>query len=136
LSSQVGRHAGVQTTEDGSLLLKPGLPRELAFYQFIRHGISPDMDAATVAASELKPLLRWIPKFLGVLYPAIGSPNGTTTMIVLENLTYGFHKPRIPDVKLGTVLYDEDVPPPKKERMICTSAHTTSPSTSVRLTGF
>ncbi|KIO00853.1 hypothetical protein M404DRAFT_1003556, partial [Pisolithus tinctorius Marx 270] len=38
LSSQVGRHAGVQTTEDGSLLLKPGLPRELAFYQFIRHG--------------------------------------------------------------------------------------------------
>ncbi|KAI6156346.1 hypothetical protein EDD17DRAFT_1626671, partial [Pisolithus thermaeus] len=26
LSSQVGGHAGVQTTEDGSLLLKPALP--------------------------------------------------------------------------------------------------------------
>ncbi|KAI6148364.1 hypothetical protein BKA82DRAFT_18143 [Pisolithus tinctorius] len=45
--------------------------------------------------------------------PAFGSSNGTTTTIVLENLTYGFHKPCILDVELGTILYDEDVPPAK-----------------------
>ncbi|KAI6110867.1 SAICAR synthase-like protein [Pisolithus croceorrhizus] len=154
LSSQVGGHAGVQTTEDGSLLLKPALPRELEFYQLIRDGVSPDVDAATATASGLKPLLPWIPKFLGVLslgnhlvdnlpemaavhdLPAFVQANGTATTIVLENLTHGFRKPCILDVKLGTVLYDEDAPPEKKERMIQTAANTTSLSTGVRLTGF
>ncbi|KIK16409.1 hypothetical protein PISMIDRAFT_267780 [Pisolithus microcarpus 441] len=153
LSSQVGGHAGVQTTEDGSLLLKPALPRELEFYQLIRDGVSPEIDAATVTASGLKPLLPWIPKFLGVLslgnhvenlpqmtavhdLPTFVQANGTTTAIVLENLTYGFRKPCILDVKLGTVLYDEDASPEKKERMIRTAASTTSLSTGVRLTGF
>ncbi|KAI6043640.1 hypothetical protein EDC04DRAFT_2890801 [Pisolithus marmoratus] len=36
------------------------------------------------------------------------------TAIVFGNLTYGFHRPCILDVKLGTVLYDEDAPPGKK----------------------
>ncbi|KAI6148354.1 hypothetical protein BKA82DRAFT_3923927, partial [Pisolithus tinctorius] len=116
LSSQVDRHAGVRKTDDGSLLLKPGLPRELAFYQLMLDNV------LEVTASHS--------------LPVIGSPNGTTTTTVLENLAYGFHKTCIPDVKLGTVLYDEDVPPAKKERMIRTSAHTTGLSTSVRLTGF
>ncbi|KIN95071.1 hypothetical protein M404DRAFT_166805 [Pisolithus tinctorius Marx 270] len=154
LSSQVGGHAGVQTTEDGSLLLKPALSRELAFYQLVRDGISSDIGGPTAAVSGLKPLLPWIPKFLGVLsignhlvdvspetmathgLPAVPPANGTTTTIVLENLTYGFHKPCILDVKLGTILYDEDAPPEKKERMIRTAANTTSLSTGVRLTGF
>jgi 1D-myo-inositol-tetrakisphosphate 5-kinase/inositol-polyphosphate multikinase len=33
LNSQVGGHAGVLTTEDGSLLIKPAFPRELEIYQ-------------------------------------------------------------------------------------------------------
>ncbi|KAI6154562.1 hypothetical protein BKA82DRAFT_4510311 [Pisolithus tinctorius] len=67
---------------------------------------------------------------------AVPPANGTTTTIVLENLTHGFYKPCILDVKLGTILYDEDAPPEKKERMIRTTANTTSLSTGVRLTGF
>ncbi|KAI6042693.1 hypothetical protein EDC04DRAFT_2657852 [Pisolithus marmoratus] len=67
---------------------------------------------------------------------AIAPANGTVATIVLENLTHGFHKPCILDVKLGTVLYDEDAPPEKKERMIRTAASTTSLSTGIRLTGF
>ncbi|KAI6009624.1 hypothetical protein F5J12DRAFT_44518 [Pisolithus orientalis] len=142
LSSQVGGHAGVQTTEDGSLLFKPVFSREL---EFVRDGLSPDIAATIAVASGLKPLPPWIPKFLGLLslgnhlvdkVPAIGSPNGTTTTIVLENLTYGFHIPCIPDVKLRTVLYNEDASPAKKERMIRTSANTTSLSTAIRPTGF
>ncbi|KAI6004666.1 hypothetical protein EDD15DRAFT_2191474 [Pisolithus albus] len=91
LSSQVGGHASVQTTEDGSLLLKLALPRELEFYQLIRDGMSRDIDAAAQC---------------------------------------------ILDVNLGTVLYDENAPPEKKERVIRTAASTTSFSTGKRLTGF
>ncbi|KAI6110865.1 hypothetical protein EDD16DRAFT_1809145 [Pisolithus croceorrhizus] len=154
LSSQVGGHAGIQTTEDGSLLLKSALPRELEFYQLIRDGVSPDIDAATTTVSGLKPLLPWIPKFLSVLslgnhpvdnlpemyvlhdLPGCVQPKGTTTTIVLGNLTHGFRKPCILDVKLGTVLYDVDAPPEKQERMIRTAASTTSLSTGICLTGF
>ncbi|KAI6009639.1 hypothetical protein F5J12DRAFT_694545, partial [Pisolithus orientalis] len=113
LSPQVGRHAGVQTTEDGSLLLKPVLSRELG-------NLVDNLPEATAAHS----------------LPAFGSPNGTTTTIVLENLTYGFHIPCIPDVKLRTVLYNGDVPQAKKERTIRTSANTISLSTAIRSTGF
>ncbi|KIK20548.1 hypothetical protein PISMIDRAFT_579010 [Pisolithus microcarpus 441] len=100
LSSQVGGHAGIQTTaKDDSLLLKPALPGELEFYQLIRDGMSRDIDATTVTGSESKPLLPWIPIFLGVLslgnhlvenllemtaahcLPALVQADGTTTTI-------------------------------------------------------
>ncbi|KAI6117815.1 hypothetical protein EDD16DRAFT_1586020 [Pisolithus croceorrhizus] len=66
-SSQVGGHAGIQTTQDGSLLLKPVLLAELECYRPIRDGVPPDIDAATATASGLKPLLPWIPKLSGVV---------------------------------------------------------------------
>jgi inositol-polyphosphate multikinase len=56
--------------------------------------------------------------------------------LVLENRVYGFVKPCILDVKLGTVLYDKDAPPEKKARMIKAAHNTTSEETGVRLTGF
>lgn len=48
----------MQTTEDGSLLLKPALHREIDFYQLI---------AAASDDDPLSKLRKWIPKFLGVL---------------------------------------------------------------------
>lgn len=48
----------MQTTEDGSLLLKPALRREIDFYQLI---------AAASDDDPLSKLRKWIPKFLGVL---------------------------------------------------------------------
>ncbi|KAL4066136.1 hypothetical protein V8B97DRAFT_2068385 [Scleroderma yunnanense] len=156
LAAQVGGHSGVQTTEDGSLLLKPALPREVAFYQLVRDGTNPDIDGSLVTGtSGLSVLLPWIPKFIGLLSlegrleepdvaveglaPKIVPANGTyapTQTLVLENLTYGFVKPCILDVKLGTILYDEDASPEKKERMIRTAERTTSLTTGIRLTGF
>jgi hypothetical protein len=56
--------------------------------------------------------------------------------IVLENLSFPFAKPNILDVKLGTVLYDEDAPPEKVARMEKTARDTTSFETGIRLTGF
>jgi len=58
LADQVGGHAGVQTTEDESLVLKPALPREIDFYQLI---------AAAGDDDDLSQLRRWTSKFLGVL---------------------------------------------------------------------
>ena len=153
LAAQVGGHAGVQTTEDGSLLLKPALAAEVAFYQLVRDGAN----ASTVPTSGLSLLLPWIPKFIGLLslegriedaddgdepsgsahqiVPATGT-NAPKQTLVLDNLTHGFTKPCILDAKLGTVLYDEDASPEKKQRMIRTAEQTTSLTTGVRLTGF
>jgi 1D-myo-inositol-tetrakisphosphate 5-kinase/inositol-polyphosphate multikinase len=55
---------------------------------------------------------------------------------VIENVAYGFCKPNILDVKLGTVLYEEDAPPAKKERSENKAKRTTSGQTGMRLTGF
>ena len=55
LAAQVGGHPGVLTTEDGSLLIKPALPAEVAFYQ----------SAATDAS--FAPLRPYLPKFYGTL---------------------------------------------------------------------
>lgn len=56
--------------------------------------------------------------------------------LVLENLAHPFFKPNILDIKLGTVLYDEDAPPDKVARMLKTAETTTSLKTGMRLTGF
>ena len=59
--------------------------------------------------------------------------------IKLENLTHGFAKPNVIDLKLGTQLFDPldpNLTPDKQARMEAESARTTSGSDGVRLTGF
>ena len=55
LESQVGGHAGVSTTENGSLMIKPAVPTELAFYERLQ------LD------SNLEDLRAFTPTFLGTL---------------------------------------------------------------------
>lgn len=55
LESQIGGHPGVQTTEDGSLLIKPALPLEVQFYQSV------------LRDPGLASLLPFVPKFYGTL---------------------------------------------------------------------
>ena len=55
LDSQVGGHPGVLTSEDGSLLIKPAHPTEVAFYQSV------------VADPAFVPLRPFVPKFYGTL---------------------------------------------------------------------
>ncbi|CAL1703206.1 unnamed protein product [Somion occarium] len=140
LAAQVGGHAGVMTTENGSLLIKPALPVEVNFYQ----SVASDPGFA--------PLRPFIPEFYGTLKlegvvdqekSAEGEgvtvkevPGKDKESIVLENLSHSFLKPNILDIKLGTVLYDEDATPEKKTRMEKTAKETTSLETGVRLTGF
>jgi 1D-myo-inositol-tetrakisphosphate 5-kinase/inositol-polyphosphate multikinase len=59
--------------------------------------------------------------------------------IKLENLTHGYSKPCVMDVKLGTQLFDPldpNLTPDKQTRMEAESAKTTSGSHGIRLTGF
>jgi 1D-myo-inositol-tetrakisphosphate 5-kinase/inositol-polyphosphate multikinase len=155
LTSQVGGHPGVSTSEDGSLLIKPALAHEVSFYQYL---------TSDPTLASLRP---FIPKFYGILkfegkvedgklQTAHEPPTGekdkcirfgrrqeivrlfitTIHSIVLENLSHRFLKPNILDIKLGTVLYEEDASEDKKARMIRTAKATTSFETGVRLTGF
>lgn len=140
LESQVGGHPGVLTSEDGSLLIKPALASEVAFYQSV--AADPDF-------TSLRP---YIPRFYGTLRlegkvdasdPKVeGEPIKlvqapvSAQSLVLENLSHSFSKPNILDVKLGTVLYDDEASPEKRARMEKTARETTSLETGVRLTGF
>ncbi|KAF8959748.1 hypothetical protein BDZ97DRAFT_1666790 [Flammula alnicola] len=124
LESQVGGHAGVLTTEDGSLIIKPVLRRELDFYQAIQQD------------SALEILRAFTPKFLGTL-----KLEGTVDPTQPEsteglNLSHPFHKPNILDIKLGTVLHEETASAEKIARMVKTAQSTTSFETGIRLTGF
>ncbi|KAK0185980.1 SAICAR synthase-like protein [Armillaria mellea] len=132
LASQVGGHAGVLTSEDGSLLIKPALPLEHQFYQTLN----------TNPAFE--PLRPFVPKFIGTLKlqgeidetnQGLEPGNGIASL-VLENLSHPFMRPNILDIKLGTVLYDEDASPEKVARMEKAARETTSFETGIRLTGF
>ena len=55
---------------------------------------------------------------------------------MLENLAFAFGRPNILDIKLGTVLYADDAPPEKRERMLKAARETTSLQTGIRITGF
>ncbi|KAL0571053.1 hypothetical protein V5O48_010908 [Marasmius crinis-equi] len=128
LSTQVGGHAGVQTTEDGSLIIKPALALEHEFYQSL------------TTNDSFQALRPFVPKFYGTLKlegQVDGSEGGgVKASLVLENLSHPFQKPNILDIKLGTKMYDESAPPEKVERMLKAARDTTSLETGVRLTGF
>ena len=55
LTSQVGGHKGIQTTEDGALIIKPAKSLERQFYQ------------DSLADPALAPLRQWLPTYLGTL---------------------------------------------------------------------
>lgn len=138
LEAQVGGHAGVLTSEDGELLIKPALARELGFYQQMQND------------ETLSALLPYVPKFIGTLRLegevdesksqsegiAVKPIAEKKESIVLENISYPFLKPNIMDIKLGTVLHDDGASAEKVARMIETARKTTSLETGVRLTGF
>lgn len=153
---QVGGHAGVSTSEDGSLLIKPALAHEVDFYQHLN------------SEPSLAALRPYIPKFYGTLRlegkveggnletlrraPKEGKDKclfdwetgqgiarvfmTTIHSIVLENLANIFLKPNILDIKLGTRLYDDEASEEKRARMEKAAAATTSLTTGIRLTGF
>ncbi|KAH9977832.1 hypothetical protein BGW80DRAFT_1435531 [Lactifluus volemus] len=128
---QVGGHKGMQSTEDGTLLIKPAKHLEHQFYQ------------SALADPALAPLRPWVPTYLGTLrlegqHTAEGFRviDGIPESEKDECIFIRIPKAKYPRHKLGTVLYDEDAPPDKKERMRNSARRTTSGETGIRLTGF
>ncbi|KAH6919273.1 inositol polyphosphate multikinase [Coprinopsis sp. MPI-PUGE-AT-0042] len=143
LASQVGGHAGVMTTEDGSLLIKPAAPGELAFYETLK--------AATKKTyPNLVKLREFTPEYLGTLrlegqiepgseesgVMKIQQVGNRSVSLVMKNLSYSFSKPNVLDCKLGRILYDHEASPDKVQRMKETARATTSWKSGLRLTGF
>ncbi|KAF3930463.1 hypothetical protein ABW20_dc0108396 [Dactylellina cionopaga] len=149
-------HEGVLRDESGALLIKPCLPKEVAFYQ---------------SAADHPAFAKWMPTFMGTLQlnaqtnaslgdkpgippvPAIApalpssdagevSTRSDATVkkpleisIVLSNLTYGFLKPCVLDVKLGAQLWDDEAPLDKRARLDEVANKTTSSSLGMRIAG-
>lgn len=124
-------------------MVKPCTAAEITFYQ-------------TVAASHTD-LLPHLPIFMGQLSldssadtsedtGSIQTADGATERlhgkklstdlhIVLENLTHGFKKPNVLDLKLGAQLWDDNAKPEKRARLDKVSAETTSGSLGFRIAG-
>ncbi|WWD15591.1 hypothetical protein CI109_100013 [Kwoniella shandongensis] len=136
LADQVAGHAGVLSDSSGSLVIKPALAREIAFYQML---------GSVSRQSPLGALRKFTPKFLGTLRleGQLVEGGGVDTKgkedvpesVVIENLSYSFTHPNILDVKLGTVLYGPDASEEKRARMDKQGRETTTHETGVRLTG-
>ncbi|KAK6531500.1 hypothetical protein TWF281_008302 [Arthrobotrys megalospora] len=126
-------HDGVLRDESGALLIKPCLPKEVAFYQ---------------SAASHPEFAKWMPTFMGTLQlnsqtPAAppsessGAPakKPLEISIVLSNLTYGFVKPCVMDVKLGAQLWDDEAPLEKRARLDEVADKTTSRPLGMRIAG-
>ncbi|KAF8507999.1 hypothetical protein JB92DRAFT_3083974 [Gautieria morchelliformis] len=145
LDTQVGGHDGLLSSADGSVIIKPCLPLEIDFYN------------ALSSNDAFAHLLPHVPKFYGTLrLHGRMDENGNIDVadaddeetgkdepcllmgrsLVLQNLTHSFSKPNVLDVKLGTMLWDEDASAEKRARMEKRARETTSLETGVRLTGF
>ncbi|GAO47072.1 hypothetical protein G7K_1284-t1 [Saitoella complicata NRRL Y-17804] len=144
--SQVAGHEGLLEDDTGLLLIKPCTKTEVRFYD------------ESVNHPELR---EWMPAYMGSLQlglpenvsremipeeasiPAIeddkgggGRPNKKLEQaVVLENLTNGFKRPCVMDIKLGSRLWADDATPEKQARMEQVSRNTTSGVMGMRITG-
>ncbi|KAF2473813.1 SAICAR synthase-like protein [Lindgomyces ingoldianus] len=138
-------HDGVLSDASGSVVVKPCTQAEIDFYESV-----------TASHPDLAPHL---PTYMGTLSLGadqkvvtgdaesgmIQTANGlerlhgrkleTEVHIVLENITHGFKKPNVLDLKLGAQLWDEAAKLEKRARLDEVSAKTTSGSLGFRIAG-
>jgi 1D-myo-inositol-tetrakisphosphate 5-kinase/inositol-polyphosphate multikinase len=122
---------GVLSDESGSVVVKPCTTREVEFYE------------TSLAHPEFA---AWMPAFYGTLTlsndmaqtsgtSADSKPHDRQSSLVLQNLTYGFEKPCVLDIKLGAQLWDEFAPQEKRDRLDNVANKTTSGSMGMRVAG-
>lgn len=143
LANQVAGHPdGVQSLEGGRLVVKACLPRELQFYDQVKEAVAGKADLDARQVELLTRLLKLMPECHGSWDQYMGHGEGATDdadqepRIVMENLTFGYDKPNVCDIKLGTQLWDGDASEEKRQRMEKAAAATTSGSHGIRLTGW
>lgn len=138
---------GVLSDPSGALVVKPCTLPEVSFYESV-----------TASHPDLAPHL---PTFMGTLSLSADQAAATESLsaesdtivtadgverlhgkkldtdlhIVLENITHGFRKPNVLDLKLGAQLWDEGAKPEKRARLDKVSAESTSGSLGFRIAG-
>ncbi|KAK2746327.1 hypothetical protein FQN57_003209 [Myotisia sp. PD_48] len=86
-----------------------------------------ELAVKTETVSPLKPSTDWV--------PSGGKKLDTGLSIVLENITDGFVRPNVLDVKLGARLWADDAVPDKRAKLDAVSEKTTSGSLGFRIAG-
>ncbi|KAF2655554.1 inositol hexaphosphate kinase 3 [Lophiostoma macrostomum CBS 122681] len=138
-------HDGVLSDSSGAAVVKPCTPAEITFYESI--------------ASSHPDLAPHLPTYMGSLSLSADQQQGagavesgmiqtatgverlhgrkleTELHIVLENITHGFKRPNVLDLKLGAQLWDEASKPEKRARLDEVSNSTTSGSLGFRIAG-
>ncbi|KAK9370744.1 inositol polyphosphate kinase-domain-containing protein [Lipomyces kononenkoae] len=129
--NKVAGHDGVLQDPSGVVVIKPASLYEIEFY----------------GSLVLHPFLASVaPRFYGVLELSEGMTTtdasgevhrtmGAERAVVLENLTAGFKRPSVIDVKLGRQLWDEQASIEKRKRLDDVAAKTTSGSLGMRIAG-
>jgi 1D-myo-inositol-tetrakisphosphate 5-kinase/inositol-polyphosphate multikinase len=84
---------------------------------------APELDTGTIQTSD------------GCVERLHGKKLATELHIVLENITSGFKKPNVLDLKLGAQLWDDAAKPEKRARLDEVSNKTTSSSLGFRIAG-
>ncbi|KAF2690423.1 SAICAR synthase-like protein [Lentithecium fluviatile CBS 122367] len=139
-------HEGVLSDASGAVVVKPCTPAEIAFYESVAAShpdlaphlpafmgtlslsgdntvVDADVDSGTITTAD------------GKVERLHGKKLETDLHIVLENITYGFKRPNVLDLKLGAQLWDEGAKPEKRARLDAVSAETTSGSLGFRIAG-
>lgn len=150
LSTQVAGHDGVLSDENGFVIIKPCTDVEITFYERClaeEHALldcipafmgTLELNTPETLASMAPEVAAAIPEDLSKLNldPAYSPPNAAyERAVVLENLAFGYSKPCVLDLKLGSRLYDDLASPEKRERLETVSKRTTSGSLGVRIAG-
>ncbi|KAF2010080.1 inositol hexaphosphate kinase 3 [Aaosphaeria arxii CBS 175.79] len=138
-------HDGVLSDASGAVVVKPCTRPEVDFYEAVAAN-HPDLaphlptfmgtlslsgDKAADAANDS----GFIQTASGALERLHGKKLDTDLHIVLENITHGFKKPNVLDLKLGAQLWDEGASEDKRRRLDEVAAKTTSGSLNFRIAG-
>ena len=143
-------HDGVRSDPTGAIVIKPCTTAEVTFYESaVAHPafqkyMPTFMGTLTLNENQgLSTTTIAVPKILDGLQkvdaagwvPSQGKKLETRLSIVLENVTAGFKRPNVIDLKLGARLWDDNAPTMKKRKLDEISDATTSRSLGFRIAG-
>lgn len=138
---------GVLSDESGAVVVKPCTKAEIAFYESVAQShtdLAPHlptfMGTLSLSADHTVPHAGdadsgTIVTASGAVERLHGRKLETELHIVLENVTHGFKRPNVLDLKLGAQLWDEDAKPEKRARLDEVSVATTSGGLGFRIAG-
>jgi 1D-myo-inositol-tetrakisphosphate 5-kinase/inositol-polyphosphate multikinase len=112
---QTGGHEGSFKKQELDKLMKPVSEKELHFYVDI--------------LEKVPSVAEFVPPFFGT------SRIDDKNYVVLADLTHGFKKPSIMDVKMGTTSVGEDANPEKKAAMEAKDKGSTTATLGIRIVG-